>query len=153
MATTAIPSRNPSAPARASGDLLLLGAPLAALLAGLAAQWLDFNALRYPLLLMVLGGVTATAHALTGGRRGWRPFAVTVATGIATWAAAETLYVVIHAALGQPFDAERFGAQWSQALGLIAVHALALGAPTGICAAVLLQGVALVRARQPQPLQ
>jgi hypothetical protein len=128
-----------------AGDILLLGAPTAAILAGIAAQWLDFNALRYPLLLMVLAGVTATAYAITGGRAGWRAFAVTVAIGIATWCAAETLYVIIHTALGEPFDAERFGPQWSQALGLIAVHAFVLGLPTGVVAGVLLHAAALLR--------
>ena len=133
---------------RAAGDLLLLGAPAAAVVAGMAAQWLDFNALRYPLLLMVLAGVTATSYAITGGRAGVRAFASAVLVGVATWGAAETLYVIVHAALGQSFEAERFGAQWTQALGLIVVHALALGAPTGVVAGVVLQIAALARGRR-----
>ena len=111
----------------------------AAIVAGVAAEWLDFRALRYPILLIMLAGVTATAYAWTGGRGGWRPFVTAVAIGVAAWAAAETLYVVLHAAQGERFDAERFGPQWRQALGLIGVHAVVLGAPTGIVAAVLLQ--------------
>jgi hypothetical protein len=54
--------------------------------------------------------------------------------GTSTWAAAEMLYVIIHGARGEAFEAERFGPQWAQALGLIGVHALFLGAPTGIVA-------------------
>ena len=46
--------------------------------------------------------------------------------------------MIIHAARGQAFEAERFGPQWAQALGLIGVHALFLGAPTGIAAGALL---------------
>ena len=66
---------------------------------------------------------------------------------LAAWAAAETLYVVLHAAQGERFDAERFGPQWRQALGLIGVHAVVLGAPTGIVAGVLLQANAALRRR------
>lgn len=126
-----------------SRDVLVWGAPLAAVLAGLSAEWLDFRELRYPLLLLVGAGVVATAYAMLGTRGGMRAFALTVLLGVATWAAAETLYVVIHASSGQSFDAPRFGAQWSQALGLIAIHACVLGAPTGIVAALLLRAPAL----------
>ena len=98
-------------------------------------------------LLPWLAGVTATAYAWTGGRGGWRPFVTAVAIGVAAWAAAETLYVVLHAAQGERFDAERFGPQWRQALGLIGVHAVVLGAPTGIVAGVLLQANAALRRR------
>ncbi len=119
----------------------LLGAPLVAIAAGLAAEWLDFRALRYPLLVMVLAGVMATSFALlpAAGRRPVRESAVVLAVGVATWAAGETLYAVIHALRGDPFEAERFGPQWAQALGLIGVHAIALGAPTGVVAALLLR--------------
>jgi hypothetical protein len=128
---SARPHRSPS--------VLIAGAPTVALAAGIAAQWLDFRALREPILLFVGLGVLATAIALARGRGGWRAFAIALATGIATWAAAETLYVILHVALGERFDAPRFGAQWSQALGLIGVHALFLGAPTGAVAGLLLQ--------------
>ena len=142
---------NVHAPARArdrhAGDLLLLAAPAAAIVAGIAAEWLDFRALRYPILLMMLAGVTATAYACTGGRGGWRSFVAALAIGVASWAAAETLYVVLHAAQGERFDGERFGPQWWQALGLIAVHALVLGAPTGAVAGGLLQAIAFTRRR------
>lgn len=116
---------------------LLVGAPIAAALAGLGAEWLDFRALRYPLLVMVGAGVLATALALFAHERPWRAFVLTVVLGAATWGAAETLYVVLHAAQGEQFDAERFGPQWRQALGLIGVHALFLGVPTGLAAGLL----------------
>jgi len=143
---------------------LIFGAPVAAALAGVTAEWLDVRALRYPLLLMVLAGVAATAFAIESrgrdvanasdparGRgqesgRG-KPLRQRVVRaliiGVSTWAAAEMLYVIIHAARGEAFEAERFGPQWAQALGLIGVHALFLGAPTGIVAGALLR----VRAR------
>jgi hypothetical protein len=116
---------------------LLLGAPIVALLAGLAAEWLDFRALRYPLLLLVGRGVLAPAIALFARERPLRAFALTVLVGAATWGAAETLYAILHLVQGESFDAERFGPQWRQALGLIGVHALFLGVPTGIAAGVL----------------
>ena len=109
---------------------------MAAVFAGVAAEWLDFRALRYPLLLLVLAGVLATASAMEP--RGRRTLVRALIIGVATCAAAEMLYVIIHATRGEAFDAERFGPQWVQALGLIAVHALVLGAPTGIVAGALL---------------
>ena len=112
---------------------------MAAVLAGMAAEWLDFRELRAPLLLMVGFGVLATAHAINGTRGGWRRFAVTVLIGVATWAGAQTVYAIIHVASGERFDAEQFGPQWSQALALIAAHGLFLGAPTGLVAAMLLR--------------
>ena len=118
---------------------LALGAPLVAVLGGMAAEWLDFRELRIPLLLMVGFGVLATAHALVGARPGWRAFAVAMLVGVATWAAVESVYTVIHVARGEQFHADRFGPQWSQAIGLIAAHGLFLGAPTGAVAGVLPQ--------------
>jgi hypothetical protein len=115
--------------------ILAFGAPLAAVLAGLAAEFLDFRALRVPLLLMVLAGVAATAYALSP--RGWRGAAFTVALGALTWAAAETIYVIIHAASGQPLETERSASQPAAALWLIAVHGVVLGVPTGAAAACL----------------
>jgi hypothetical protein len=116
--------------------LLLSGAPAVAVLGGMAAEWLDFRALRVPLLLMVGAGVLATAYAVNGTRRGWRPFAATVLIGAATWAGAQTLYAIIHTASGERFHADSFGPQWSQAIALIAAHGAFLGAPTGAAAAV-----------------
>ncbi len=140
MAASTISARTLTPRERArSLPALVWGAPIVAVLAGLSAQWLDFRALRYPLLLLVLAGALATAYALFGVRATVRAFAMTALLGVVTWAAAETLYVVIHGASGQSFDAPRFGAQWSQALGLIAIHAGVLGAPTGIVAALLLR--------------
>jgi hypothetical protein len=115
-------------------------------LAGLAAEWLDFRALRYPLLLMVGIGVLATALPLFGRERPLRAFVLTLLLGAATWGAVETLYVVLHVAQGESFDAERFGPQWRQAFGLIGVHALFLGVPTGIVAGVLRHFIARTRA-------
>jgi len=119
------------------GSWLLFGAPLAAILAGMAAEWLDFRTLRYPLLIMVGAGVLSTAWALFGVQRTLRAFFATVLLGAATWAAAETLYVALHAIQGERFDAERFGPQWAQAVGLIGIHALFLGVPTGGAVAVV----------------
>jgi hypothetical protein len=123
--------------------LLLLGAPIVALFGGMAGEWVDFRALRVPLLVMVGFGVLATAYAAGGARGGWRRFAMTVLIGATTWAAAQTVYVAIHLASGERFHADRFGPQWSQAIALIAAHGAFLGAPTGIAAAILLRIPAL----------
>jgi hypothetical protein len=146
MATPAVSIRQP-APGEAhpspAARWLAVGAPLVALLGGLAAEWLDFRELRVPLLLMVGFGVLATAYALVGAspaaRPGWRPFALATLVGVATWAAVESVYAVIHVARGEQFHADRFGPQWSQAIGLIAAHGVFLGAPTGAVAGVMLQ--------------
>lgn len=143
--TVPIAAARPQAPASNVGRYLLLGAPLVAVLAGMAAEWLDFRALRVPLLLMVGFGLLATAHRLIGARAGWRPFALAVLLGAATWAAAEATYTIIHVALGHQFHADRFGPQWSQAVGLIVAHGLFLGAPTGVVAGLMLQAPSLLR--------
>ena len=70
---------------------------------------------------------------------------IPIAAGIVTWAGAETLYVILHLVQGEPFEAERFGAQPAQAVGLIAAHGVFLGAPTGLAAALLLWFAARVR--------
>jgi hypothetical protein len=124
---------------------LAFGAPLVALLGGMSAEWLDFRELRVPLLLMVGFGVLATAYAFTGTRPGWRSFALATLVGVSTWAAVEAVYTVIHVARGEQFHAERFGPQWSQAIGLISAHGLLLGVPTGAAAGVMLQSKALWR--------
>ena len=115
---------------------------LVVVLGGMSAEWLDFRELRVPLLLMAGCGVLAAAWAITRGRTGVRPFVETVIAGAATWAAIESTYVVIHLAAGERFHAERFGAQWSQAVGLIAAHGLFLGVPTGIAVALVLHAAA-----------
>jgi hypothetical protein len=117
--------------------LLVYGAPVAAIAAGIAAEWLDFRALRYPLLAMVGAGVLASSIAVTKRDGSGRAFVTTILLGIATWGMAETLYVALHTTRGEAFEAERFGPQWAQALGLIGVHALFLGAPTGLTAAIV----------------
>lgn len=142
MATqaTSIPARGGSPESgRALHGALLLGAPLVAVLAGMSAEWLDFRALRVPLLLLVGFGVLATAYAVGGARGDWRAARTTVLIGAATWAAAQSLYAVLHIASGERFHAGVFGPQWSQVIALIAAHGAFLGAPTGIVAAILLR--------------
>jgi len=138
-----------------SPRILMYAAPLAAVLAGCAAEWLDFRALRYPLLVMVLTGVTFTgythdafAHDRAESRRGGRFVGLsrTAVLGVVTWGAAETVYVLLHVLQGERFDVGRFGPQPVQALTLIAAHGVFLGAPTGIVAWALLEvGLALRR--------
>ncbi len=124
---------------------MLLAAPAVALLIGLSAEWLDFRALRAPLLLLAGLGILATAYAIDGMRGGRAAFLRTAGIGFATWAAAQSLYVLLHVARGEAFDAGRFGPQWAQALGLIAAHGLFLGVPTGVVAALILRAPALRR--------
>jgi hypothetical protein len=130
--------------------VLFLGAPLAAVVGGMAGEWLDFRALRVPLLVTMGFGVLATAYAIHGRHGGWRRFAATVLIGAGTWAGAQSIYVAIHLASGERFHAERFGAQWSQAIALVAAHGAFLGAPTGVAAALILR-VPIFRARPYGP--
>lgn len=130
--------------------VLFLGAPLAAVVSGMAGEWLDFRALRVPLLVAVGFGVLATAYAIHGTGGGWRRFAATVLIGAGTWAGAQSIYVAIHLASGERFHAERFGPQWSQAIALVAAHGAFLGAPTGFAAALILR-IPIFRARPAQP--
>lgn len=130
--------------------LLLFGAPLGAVVGGMAGEWLDFRALRVPLLVAVGLGVLATAYAIHGTGGGWRRFAATVLIGVATWAAAQSIYAVLHLMGGERFHAERFGPQWSQAIALIAAHGAFLGAPTGLAAALMLR-IPIVRGRLAHP--
>ncbi len=142
------PSFSPTETDVMSPNALWFAAPAVALGAGALAQWADFQALRVPLLLFVGVGVLATAYAATSGARGWRAAAIAVAVGIGTWALAEAVYSILHVSLGERFHADRFGPQWSQAIGLIAAHGLFLGAPTGIAAALLLRLPILSRTRR-----
>jgi hypothetical protein len=137
-------------------QLSLYAAPVAAIIAGISAEWLDFRALRYPLLLMMLAAVVATrfAHEELARRRGDAPRSApdamlrAVLLGMITWGAAQTLYVILHVAQGERFDAPRFGPQPLQAIGLIAAHAIFLGVPTGLAAGAILQARAwLLRER------
>ena len=137
-ATSIHPIASKNADRKRPPELLLFGAPLVAVLAGVSAEWLDFRALRVPLLLVVGFGVLATAYSVIGARRGWRPFASTVFVGFATWAGGQSIYAIIHTAAGEHFHADRFGPQWSQAIALIAAHGAFLGAPTGVVAAIIL---------------
>lgn len=139
------PGRRPELPASRRSHVLVFGAPVAALLIGISAEWLDFRDLRVPLLFLAGFGILATAYAIDGARAGRRAFVRTVLIGVATWGAAQTLYVLLHMARGESFDAERFGPQWAQALGLIAAHALFLGVPTGVVGALMLRAPGLRR--------
>lgn len=128
---------------------MLFAAPFAAILAGMAAQWLDFRALRLPLLLLVLAGVMATSIALSRARRPAAALGVCVVVGALTWAGAQVVYTILHAASGQEFSFGRLGGpQPVQALGLIAAHAAFLGLPTGVAA-----GIALLAARRARLLR
>lgn len=140
---TTIRAASPRSASPRTVPWLLLGAPCVAILAGVSAQWLDFRALRVPLLLLVGCGVLATAYATNGVRRDWRAALTTVAIGAATWAAAQGVYAIIHIAAGERFHADRFGAQWLQAIALIAAHGAFLGVPTGIVAAIILRVAAM----------
>ena len=137
------PSNLAASPAPVSPTLpgrvfLASGGVLGALIVGAAGEWLDFRALRAPILLAV--GVCVLAAACSIRTRGSaRDFLRTAVIGAATWGAGGTLYAIIHVVRGESFDASRFGPQWSQALGLIGVHALLLGLPTGIAVAALMQ--------------
>jgi len=127
---------------------LALAAPAAAALAGIAAEWLDFRALRWPILALMVAGAAATTGAVAGGRGGWRAFGIAVVTGVLAWALAQCVYVIIHVARGGVFDVSRGPeAQWAQALVLIAAHGVALGLPTGVAAGVLLQGFGVWQGR------
>lgn len=118
---------------------MLYAAPFAAILAGMAAQWLDFRALRLPLLLLVLAGVIATSIALSRGHRPPAAVGVCVVVGALTWTGAQVVYTVLHVASGQEFSFDRLGGpQPVQAFGLIVAHAAFLGLPTGIAAGVVL---------------
>ncbi len=133
--------RNAPAPGSAPGILqgsLLGAAPAVAVAGGMAAQWLDFQALRIPLLLFVDFGVLATAYTLTRAASDRLTFALAVLTGVATWGAVQVVYSIIHVASGERFHADRFGPQPLQAISLIAAHAVFLGAPTGIAAGAML---------------
>jgi len=147
MTTTVASHRRQHTPSfREMGQPLLLAAPTAAAAAGLAAEWLDFRALRAPILLGAGLGVLATGYALARGRRGAVPFALTVALGVATWAAAEGVYAVSHAARGGTFnfEASPLESQAGQALTLVLAHGVFLGVPTGLAAAALLHLPALL---------
>jgi hypothetical protein len=119
--------------------VLVWAAPTVALVAGVAAEFLDFRELRAPLLALVGAGVLATAYSFAGTRTGVRPFAVALATGVLTWAGAEAAYSVLHFAAGGQFELSAGGPQPVQALALIALHGVLLGVPTGVAAGLLLQ--------------
>jgi hypothetical protein len=137
--------RSPPLPSRA---FLASGAVLAALIVGVGGEWLDFRALRVPILLVV--GICVLAAACSFSPRGGvGDFVRTSLVGAATWGTGGVLYAIIHVARGESFDASRFGPQWSQALGLIAVHALLLGLPTGIAVASAMQAYRWRREQSP----
>jgi hypothetical protein len=146
MTADAPPSHGPRSLAGFDLQYLVWGAPVAAVLAGMAAQWLDFRALRQPLLILVLVGVVATTYVLADGRRGIRAFFIGFGVGFAAWAGEQLVYTSLHIASGERFTAEQFGPQWAQALVLIIAHATLLGLPTGAIAGLLLHLPPLRRA-------
>jgi hypothetical protein len=127
-----------SAPPRRRGEFVVFSVAVI-LLAGASAEWVDLRALRVPLLMFVGLGVLGIVYALVGTQTGVRPFLFAVATGVLTWAGAETVYCVLHAARGGTFELSAGGPQPVQALALIALHAAFLGVPTGAAAGLLLQ--------------
>jgi hypothetical protein len=137
-----ISKRSPLAAVSETPARVLLLAAHRRVLAGMAAE-VD-SALRVPLLLMVGFGASAR-YAVT---RAARPAPVSHGCRRRRHRAAETVYAIIHVAAGERFHAERFGPQWSQAIGLIAAHGLFLGVPTGIAAAFMLQARPFVRMRR-----
>ena len=132
---TPSPTRFPHLSGRA---FLASTSVIGALIVGAGGEWLDFRALRVPILLAV-GLCLLAAVCSVPARGGIRDFVRTSVVGAATWGTGGVLYVMIHVARSESFDASRFGPQWSQALGLIVVHALLLGLPTGIGVAALMQ--------------
>ena len=93
---------------------------------------LDFRELRVPFLLGVGFGVLATSSPCPGCCAARRAFVRAPSlVGIATWGGRPGVYARHPAARASGFDADRFGPQWAQALGLIAAHALFLGLADG----------------------
>lgn len=116
------------------GAVLASAAPAAALVAGVLSAFTDFRALREPILLMMVVAVALSAASATRGARERHVFWTAVVLGAATWAGSQMVYVALQIARQEPFEADLFGPQWSQALGLVAAHAAFLGVPTGIAA-------------------
>ncbi|MEX2247173.1 MAG: hypothetical protein WEC75_10850, partial [Dehalococcoidia bacterium] len=131
---------------------LLAAAPMAAVGAGLGAEFAEFRELRPLLRALFLSGVglgvLATASALIGTRAGVAAFAAAVAAGVLTWAEAETVYVVLHSARGEAFEFDAFGAKPANALALVLIHATFLGAPTGMVAGAILQAASFLSGRR-----
>src|SRR2546430_1354127 len=122
-------SRRASPPPRAGVGALVVGA------GGLVR---DSRAL--PVTSMTVDGLMVLVAACSFSRRdGVHDLVRTSVVGAGTWGIGGGLYVIIRVARGESFDASRFGPQWSQAIGLSAVHALLLGLPTGIAVAALMQ--------------
>jgi hypothetical protein len=151
--TVASFSRSPDTTGRSSLASLIAILPVAlvALAAGLSAEFLDFRALRVPILLLVLSGVIAGVRLVNIGRPGHR-IAIALVSGAAAWGGAQLVYAVIHASRGRTFDfnAWPWEAQASQAAGLILAHAVFLGLPTGIAAAVVVEAWTWLRRRTSQ---
>lgn len=123
----------------------LASAPAAAVVAGLAAEWLDFRALRAPILIMVVAAVLITGGALIGGRRDGGAFATITLVGVLAWTAVSAVFVAVHGTRGESFmfGEEYLDQQWMRAAGVIVAHGLLLGAPTGVAAALIVHGRAL----------
>ncbi len=148
-------------------------ATVGVLTVALSAEFVDFRTLRVPILMAVGVCVLWTAIVWIGPRRpidGGRPdegghvgpplrgrsasaveFLRSTALGAGIWGAGGAVYAIVHVARGETFDADRFGPQWAQALGLIGVHALFLGVPTGIATALVLYVVRRMRQERERP--
>ncbi len=114
---------------------LVVGAPLAAVISGVCAH---FFADRQPLLIPMMIGIVATSFALARGGTGLRVFLLALAVGFLAWGGEQIVYSITHVAAGEQFEAERFGPQWAQVLGLTLAHAVFLGLPSGLLAGLLL---------------
>jgi hypothetical protein len=115
-------------------------APAAAIAAGLFSSLTEFREWQELILVMMVAGAAAGAVGLAGDRDGRRLALTALALGPAMWAGAQVVYVAVQLVQGDPFEADRFGPQWVQAVGLIAAHAVFLGVPTGLAAALLVLG-------------
>ena len=112
-----------------------MGAPLAAVVSGVLAH---FVADRQPLLIPMTIGIVATSFALARGRKGPRVFLLALGVGFLAWGGEQIVYSITHVIAGERFEAERFGPQWAQVLGLTFAHAVFLGLPSGLLAGLLL---------------
>lgn len=122
------------------GGVLAVGAAAAAITTGLLSALTEFREWRELILVMMVAGAAMGAAGLHRGSDDRRLTLTAFVLGPAMWALAQIVYVMVQLGRGEPFEADRFGPQWAQALGLIAAHAVFLGTPTGVAAALLVLG-------------
>lgn len=121
-------------------SVLAVAATAAAITTGLLSALTEFRDWRELILVMMVAGAAMGAVGVHRGPSNRRLALTAFLLGPGMWALAQVVYVLVQLGRGEPFDADRFGPQWSQALGLIAAHAVFLGIPTGAAAAVLVLG-------------